>query len=75
MLKRIINQTNGFGNVSFHGRIYTSYKPRFTLLTFIIDIILQKELSYWYSVSKNVFSQTEQKVRNFFQALTSARGC
>ena len=40
--KKVINQTNGYGQVSFHGRFYTSYKLRFTLLIFIKYIILQK---------------------------------
>ena len=59
----------------FSWSILHSYKPRFTLLTFIIDNIVQKKLSCWYSVSKMYFFQTEKKCVIFFQALTSARCC
>ena len=51
-LKKIISQANGYGQVSFHGRFYTSYKLRFTLLTFIKYIILQKNWSCWYPIWK-----------------------
>ena len=50
--KKIVNQTNGYRQVSFHGRLYTSYKLRFTLLTFIKYIILQKNWSCWYPIWK-----------------------
>ena len=51
-LKKIISQANGYGQVSFHGRFYTSYKLRFTLLIFIKYIILQKNWSCWYPIWK-----------------------
>ena len=33
--KKKINQKNDGGQANFHGSFYTSYKLRFTLLTFI----------------------------------------
>ena len=50
--KKIINQTNAYGQVSLHGPFHTSYKLRFTLLTFIKYIILQKNWSCWYPIWK-----------------------
>ena len=41
-----------FNNNSLHGPFHTSYKLRFTPLTFIKYIILQKNWSCWYPIWK-----------------------
>ena len=43
--------------------------PRFTLLTFIIDIILQKKIELLVFSLKNVFFSNWKKVRNFFPSI------
>ena len=63
-----MNQTNGYGQVSFHGQFYTSYKPRSAPLTFIIDIISQKNELLVFSL-KNAFFQTEKKCVIFFPSI------